>query len=90
MNVRKQRSKQLHILSDKKKRAFYDANVGQTGTVLFETDNNDGWMNGFTENYVKVKVPYDPKLANTFQYVHLNSIAPDGMMFCDIIVTAET
>jgi len=89
MNIRKQRSKQLHILSDKKKRVFYDENVGKTGTVLFETDNNDGWMNGFTENYVKVKVPYDAELANTFQYVHLNSIAPDGMMLCDIIVSAE-
>ena len=88
MHIRKERSKQLHILSDKKKRVFYEENMGKTGTVLFETDNNDGWMHGFTENYVKVKVPYDPALANTFQYVYLKSIDHEGMMVCDIIVAA--
>ena len=90
INIRKERSKQLHILSDKKKRAFYESNIGQTGTVLFESDDNNGWMNGFTENYVKVKVPFDKNLCNTFQYVHLNSIDRDGLMLCDIIVTATS
>ncbi|MDG1333453.1 MAG: tRNA (N(6)-L-threonylcarbamoyladenosine(37)-C(2))-methylthiotransferase MtaB [Crocinitomicaceae bacterium] len=89
MHIRKQRSKQLHILSDKKKRVFYDANVGKTGTVLFETENNNGWMYGFTENYVKVKAPFDASKGNTFQYVHLNTIDADGMMLCDIIVNVE-
>lgn len=89
MHIRKERSKQLHILSDKKKRVFYEANLGKTGTVLFETDDNNGWMHGFTENYVKVKIPYDAALANTFQYVHLKAIDHEGMMVCDIIVAAE-
>lgn len=88
MNIRKERSKQLHILSDKKKRVFYEENIGKTGTVLFESDDNTGWMHGFTENYVKVKVPYDAALANTFQYVYLKSIDHEGMMVCDIIVAA--
>lgn len=86
MKIRKERSKQLHILSDKKKRAFYETNVGSTGTVLFEADNSNGWMSGFTENYIKVKVPFNPDLSNTFQYVHLNEIDSDGLMKCDIIV----
>ncbi|MFT5779073.1 MAG: threonylcarbamoyladenosine tRNA methylthiotransferase MtaB, partial [Crocinitomicaceae bacterium] len=90
MNIRKERSKQLHILSDKKKRAFYEANVGKTGTVLFESDQTNGWMHGFTENYIKVKVPYDAALSNTFHYVHLNAIDLDGMMLCDLIVPAAT
>lgn len=89
MHIRKERSKQLHILSDKKKRQFYESAVGKTGTVLIEQEENNGWMYGFTENYVKVKVPYDEKLANTFQYVYLKSIDFEGMMECDIIVPVE-
>lgn len=88
IHIRKERSKQLHILSDKKKRAFYEANIGKTATVLVENENNNGWMFGFTENYVKVKFPYDENLANTFQYVHLNGIDLDGIMTCDVIVKA--
>ncbi len=90
MNVRKERSKQLHILSDKKKRAFYESNLGKTGTVLFESDNSNGWMSGFTENYIKVKFPFDDKLCNTFQYVYMNTIDSDGLMLCDIIVPVTT
>ena len=86
MHIRKERSKQLHILSDKKKRAFYEQNIGKTGTVLFENENNNGWMFGFTENYIKVKIPFDDNLTNTFQYVFLKEIGADGLMHCDIIV----
>lgn len=85
MHVRKERSKQLHILSDKKKRAFYESNVGKTGVVLFEQEENEGTMYGFTENYVKVKVPYDEVLANTFQKVELTEIDRDGVMKCAIV-----
>ncbi len=89
MHIRKERSKQLHILSDKKKRQFYESAIGKTGTVLIEQEENNGWMYGFTENYVKVKVPYNEKLANTFQYVYLKSIDFEGVMECDIIVPVE-
>lgn len=89
MHIRKERSKQLHILSDKKKRQFYESAIGKTGTVLIEQEENNGWMYGFTENYVKVKFPYDEKLANTFQYVYLKSIDFEGVMECDIIVPVE-
>jgi threonylcarbamoyladenosine tRNA methylthiotransferase MtaB len=84
-SVRKQRSQQLHILSDKKKRAFYEQNTGSTRTVLFEAEEDNGIMYGFTENYVKVKLPYDPKLVNTLQTIQLTEIDRDGVAKCELI-----
>lgn len=80
MEKRKERSKMLHILSDKKKRAFYEQNLGTERTVLFEAEEENGIMYGFTENYVKVKVPFDEKLVNTFQRVKLQEIDRDGIV----------
>ena len=85
MDVRRERSKMLHILSDKKKRAFYEQNVGTTRIVLFENEEENGMMNGFTENYIKVKTVFDTKLANTFQTVKLTEIDRDGLMKCEIL-----
>lgn len=85
MNIRKERSQQLHILSDKKKRVFYEENVGTTRTVLFENEEENGVMFGFTENYVKVKTPYDATLANTFGKVQLTEIDRDGVMKCELL-----
>lgn len=84
MDVRRERSKMLHILSDKKKRAFYEQNIGTTRSVLFEHEEDNGVMYGFTENYVKVKIPYDEKLTNTFQTVKLTEIDRDGIMKCSL------
>jgi threonylcarbamoyladenosine tRNA methylthiotransferase MtaB len=80
MNIRKERSKQLHILSEKKKRAFYESQLGTTRSVLFEQEEDEGMMYGFTENYVKVKTPYDPTLVNTFCSLKLESIDRDGIV----------
>lgn len=80
MDKRKERSRMLHILSEKKKRAFYESMVGNTGRVLVEAEEENGYMNGFTENYVKVKIPYNPDLANTFVDVTLSEIDRDGIM----------
>ena len=88
MNVRKDRSKMLHILSDKKKRAFYESQVGKEGTVLWESENNDGWMFGFTENYIKMKQPYIEDAENTFEKVLLDRIDSDGLMISKSLVTA--
>ena len=77
MEVRRERSRMLHILSDKKKRAFYEQNTNTTRTVLFENEEDNGMMTGFTENYVKVKTPYNESLANTFQKVQLTEIDRD-------------
>jgi len=83
--VRHQRSKMLRILSAKKKRAFYEKNIGTTRTVLFEHDNKDGFIQGFTENYVKVKVDYDPGLRNQSIKVKLNDFADDGIILGEIL-----
>lgn len=85
MEVRKDRSKRLHILSDKKKRHFYEENVGSERTALFEQEEDGGMMFGFTENYVKVKFPYDETKINTFQRVRLTEIDRDGIMNCELI-----
>ncbi|WP_333576635.1 MULTISPECIES: tRNA (N(6)-L-threonylcarbamoyladenosine(37)-C(2))-methylthiotransferase MtaB [Sphingobacterium] len=61
---RSDRSKMLHILSEKKRRAFYESQLGETGDVLFEADEKDGYMHGFSKNYVKVRTLYDPLLVN--------------------------
>ena len=85
MNIRKQRSQQLHILSNKKKRSFYETNVGRLETVLFENEDNDGYMYGFTSNYVKIKFPYNKDLTNTFQKISMDEIDRDGIMKCTIL-----
>lgn len=61
---RSDRSKMLHILSEKKRRAFYEQQLGKVGQVLFEGDEKEGYMHGFSKNYVKVRTPYDPLLVN--------------------------
>jgi threonylcarbamoyladenosine tRNA methylthiotransferase MtaB len=77
---RNQRSKMLHILSDKKRRHFYEQNIGKTATVLFENDVEDGRMHGFTENYVRVSAKYDPLLINEIKKVQLTQINDQGQM----------
>lgn len=85
MSIRRERSKQLHILSDKKKRAFYEQNIGTFRTVLFEHEEDNGIMYGFTENYVKVKMAYDAQMVNTFQRIELTEIDRDGIMKCTLV-----
>ena len=75
---RADRSKMLHILSDKKRRAFYETQLGKDTLVLFEADHKEGFMHGFTSNYVKVKVKYDPVLVNELKTVKLTELLPDG------------
>lgn len=75
---RNERSKMLRILSEKKRRAFYDKNLGKTFTVLFEEDIEDGKMHGFTENYIRVAAKYDPILINELKPVTLNEINEKG------------
>lgn len=90
MNIRKQRSRQLHILSEKKKRAFYEKNIGEIGIALLEGDNHDGFMHGFTENYIKVKLPYDESLTNTFIRVKHDGIDSEGVMNITLLEEAPT
>jgi threonylcarbamoyladenosine tRNA methylthiotransferase MtaB len=85
MEKRKERSKMLHILSDKKKRAFYEQNLGSERTVLFESEEENGVMHGFTENYVKVKIPFNENLINQFHKVRLTEIDRDGIVKVELI-----
>lgn len=78
MNVRNKRSKMLRGLSVKKRRAFYESQIGTNRTVLFESENKEGYIHGFTENYVKVKTPWNPELANTLHEINLTKIDEDG------------
>ena len=78
--VRAKRSKMLRGLSAKKRNAFYTSQLGKEKTVLFESDNKQGYIHGFTENYVKVKAPWDPALVNTLHKVKLTKIDVDGMV----------
>ncbi len=90
MEVRRERSKQLHLLSDRKKRQFYTENSGTERTVLFEHEEDEGIMYGFTENYIKVKFPYQQELTNTFQKIRLTEIDRDGIMKCELIENLVT
>src|SRR5688500_7164342 len=77
---RAERSKMLHILSDKKRRKFYEDNIGKESIVLFENDVEDGMMHGFTENYIRVSAKYDPILINELKKLKLACINADGLV----------
>lgn len=79
-SVRTERSQMLRILSEKKKRHFYQKFLGQTHLVLFEDKEKDGYLFGFTENYIKIKIPYDPMMVNEIVSVELESIDSDGLV----------
>ncbi len=85
MNVRKKRSKMLRGLSVKKRRAFYETQLNNNLTVLFEQENKEGFIHGFTENYVKVKTYWNPELRNTLHKVKLVSIDDDGLVLIKFI-----
>ncbi len=78
MKKRNERSKMLRILSEKKRRKFYEENLGETFTVLFEEDVENGMMHGFTENYIRVAAKYDPILINELKQVTLDEILETG------------
>ena len=85
MNVRNKRSKMLRGLSVKKRRAFYESQIGTNRTVLFESENKEGYIHGFTENYVKVKTPWNPELANTLHEINLSRIDDDGSVRLEFV-----
>ncbi len=86
-NVRAKRSKMLRSLSVKKRRAFYESQIGTNRTVLFESENKEGYIHGFTENYVRVKTPWNPELANTLREINLTKIDEDGSVRMEFVST---
>ncbi|MDW5290035.1 tRNA (N(6)-L-threonylcarbamoyladenosine(37)-C(2))-methylthiotransferase MtaB [Formosa sp. PL04] len=89
-SVRSKRSKMLRGLSVKKRRAFYESQIGSTRTVLFEDENKEGYIQGFTENYVKVKAPWNPEMVNTLQEVTLTKIDEDGLVRFEFVKAIAT
>jgi threonylcarbamoyladenosine tRNA methylthiotransferase MtaB len=85
---RAERSKMLHILSDKKRRKFYQEHIGSSFNVLFENDIENGMMHGFTDNYIRVTAKYDPVLINELKSVKLLSVNEKGLMEAEEIEPA--
>lgn len=86
LKIRKERSKMLQILSEKKKRKFYEKQLNKETTVLFEAQENQGEMFGFTENYIKIKTAYNPNWVNKLKKVVPLSINSDGTVNAEVLV----
>ena len=86
---RKRRNKMLRILSAKKLRNFYEQQIGKQFTVIFEHENKDGFMYGFTQNYIKVKYPFNVDLCNKIQTVTITNFDEDGNMICDNVTLSN-
>ena len=85
INIRRERSRQLQILSEKKRRAFYETQLGKSESVLFEAEESGGVMNGFSSNYVKVKTPFNPALINQTVQVKFESIDLEGTVRVELL-----
>ena len=89
MNIRKKRSKLLRGLSAKKRRAFYEDQLKSEHTVLFEGENKQGYIHGFTENYVKIRKPWNPYLVNQLHQVTLDEIDEEGFVRASLVPEGE-
>ena len=85
VHTRRKRNKMLRILSAKKLRAFYEKHLGETRLVLFEADHKEGFMHGWTDNYIKVKVPHNPSLINQLKMVTLKEIDEKGEVLVEVL-----
>jgi threonylcarbamoyladenosine tRNA methylthiotransferase MtaB len=85
VHIRRKRNKMLRILSAKKLRSFYEKHLGETRLVLFEADHKEGFMHGFTDNYIKVKTPHDPALINQLRMVSLKEIDEKGEVLVEVL-----
>ncbi|RLD62330.1 MAG: tRNA (N(6)-L-threonylcarbamoyladenosine(37)-C(2))-methylthiotransferase MtaB [Bacteroidetes bacterium] len=87
VNIRRERSKILHELSEKKRLKFYSQHLNTFKKVLFESKNDNGKMYGFTENYIKVETPYDKQLINQIVKVKLDKVNADGNV--EVLITGS-
>lgn len=88
VKTRKKRNKMLRILSEKKRMAFYQSQLGTTRKVVWEEENRNGMMYGYTENYIRVQTPYDEKLINQLMEVELVMLNPEGIVDVQILQPA--
>ncbi len=82
---RKRRNKMLRVLSAKKLRAFYEKFIGSTQEVIFEHENKDGFMFGFTKNYLKIKHPFDAALVNQTLEISIEGFDDEGLLTASIL-----
>ncbi len=87
VHIRKARNEMLRILSEKKKRHFYSQYIGQTRTALFEVSKNKDLMSGFTDNYLKIELPYNPEMINELGTIRLNAINENGNFEATLVET---
>ena len=87
MEERRRRNKMLTILSDKKRRYFYNQHLGQERPVLFEASKQEGMISGFTDNYIRIEMPKEPALLNTISLVKLETISPDTLVKASLAVS---
>ncbi len=87
MKYRNERSKMLHILSDKKRHAFYEENINTEHHVLFENDIENHMMHGFTENYIRVAAHYDPLLINATRRIRITGLSEKGLALVEDVQT---
>jgi len=82
---RRRRNEMLRILSEKKKRYFYNQHLNSTRKVLFENSKTSGQMTGFTDNYIKITAPFDPLLINEIGAVDLQEMDNGGHVKANIL-----
>lgn len=87
IEIRRERNKQLRMLSQMKQRSFHKAHSGQERPVLFESEIEEGFMQGFTDNYLKVRMRYDADLIGKIIPVHLTAWKSDGHLMAEPILT---
>ncbi len=82
---RYERTRQLNILSTKLKRSFYQSQLGAERSVLWEKDNHDGWIQGYSDNYLRVQAPYDDSLSNSISTIKIGNINSEGLLDCELL-----
>ncbi len=87
VHIRRERNEMLRILSEKKKHHFYSQYTGQTRTALFEVSKHKDLMSGFTDNYLKIELPYNPEMINELGQVRLGAINEKGNFEASLIET---
>jgi threonylcarbamoyladenosine tRNA methylthiotransferase MtaB len=86
---RRNRNEQLRILSEKKKRFFYEQFSNTQREVLFESEAKEGVMSGFTDNYIKIETPLEAYLLNTIGPVAMSEVDAEGVMIAQVLETIK-
>ena len=87
--TKSERSKKLRILSKKLQRAFYQKHLNTTHIALFEQEKKEGMIYGFTENYIKVKIPFKEEIQRTKKKIKLLELDSEGIMRAELVSTKK-